>query len=209
MTMAEPEQTSTTDLISATQNAVIDAVNSVSQIIEKQTQESTVQQEPVHEPCYLSAEFWVGMAFILAVIILAKPVASALKKLLSKRRDNIIATLSQAENLHMQAQELLAKYERQLLNAPKEIAALTTDAEKELNTYVQNKKDALDQDLAKKQSEAQNTIDTQISHARADIQTAVASETVRIVKTYIKQNLTDEKRAQLIDVSIQNILEKI
>lgn len=208
--MVEPEQqTNTQDIISATQNAVIDAVNSVSQIIEKQTEESTFEKPSLHEPCYLSAEFWVGIAFILAVIMLAKPVAKAFKALLNKRRENIIATLAEAENLHMQAQALLAKYERQLLKAPDEIAKLTSDTEEELQAYAKEKTDTLEKELVKKQLEAQNTIDAVVSHARADLQTAVSKETLDIVQTYLKQNLTDKTRADLIDASIEQILKRI
>jgi len=207
--MNESEEQTTSDIIDATQNAVIDAVNSVSHMIEKQTQESVVQEPSIHESFYMSAEFWVGMAFVLAVVFLFKPAGKALKALLIKRRNNIINTLTEAEDLHQEAQKLVAKYERLILNAPQEIADLHQKAQRELEDYAHEKRDALEKELSKKHLQAQNIIDTTIEQARSEMKSAVAVQTEQIVFSYLKNHLDEESRARLIDDSIQNILAQL
>ena len=50
------EENTTTDILDATQNAVIDAVNSVTEILEKTTSESTVAETLKTEPFYQGAD---------------------------------------------------------------------------------------------------------------------------------------------------------
>ena len=66
------------DLIDATQNAIIDAAENVSEVFEKNNPDISHQLENV--PFYADVEFWVGMAFVLAICVLAKPAFCFLKK---------------------------------------------------------------------------------------------------------------------------------
>ena len=65
------------ELIEATQEVVIDAVNDVGNII-KTTTEGIANTN--HELFYQSPEFWVGMAFVTVVAVLYIP----LKKIFSR-----------------------------------------------------------------------------------------------------------------------------
>ena len=204
------EQTAPTDIIDATQSAVIDAVNSVSELIEKQTQTSTFHQAPAtHEAFYLSAEFWVGMAFVLAVIMIINPVFKAFKGMLEKRRNKIINTLAEAENLHIEAQQLLADYERQFQNTKQQIEKMAQQAASELNAYAHEKNVFLEQELLKKQNEAENVIQTAIEKVRFQMRDTISKQTMQIVHKYLKQNLNNQKRSELIDASIEHILNEL
>ena len=204
------EQTGATDIIDATQNAVIDAVNSVSELIGKQTQETLVSESPVtHEVFYLTAEFWVGMAFVLAVLMIFNPLLRALKGLLEKRRNNIITSLTEAENLHLQAQKLLASYERQFQGAKQEIEVMAQQASAELNAYAKEKSATLEKELLKKQKAAENLIQNATDQVRSEMRHAVSVKTAQIVSDYISKNLSATKRSELIDLSIENILNKL
>lgn len=204
------EQTGATDIIDATQNAVIDAVNSVSELIEKQVQESTFEAPATaHEAFYLSAEFWVGVAFVVAVLMICKPAFKALKSLLEKRRNNIIKTLDEAEDLLIEAQKLFATHERQFQNAPAEIKTMAAQAAEEINAYALQKNQALDNELTKKKKEAENIMRTAVEEARAQMRLAVSQKTIKIVNTYIKQNFNAQTRADMIDESIKRIVAKL
>lgn len=204
------EQTGATDIIDATQNAVIDAVNSVSEMIEKQVQDSTFEPKPsAHEAFYLSAEFWVGMAFVLAVLMIFKPAFKALKSLLQKRRDNIINTLNEAEDLLIEAQKLFASHERQFQNTSQEIKAMAADAAKEINAYAFQKNKTLEDELSKKQKEAENTMRLATADARSQMRLAVSKKTIEIVNDYIKQNFDEQTKSNMIDESIKRIVAEL
>ena len=203
------EQTPETFIIDATQSAVIDAVNSVSQLIEKQTQTTPLQAKEPSPAFYLSAEFWVGMAFVLAVLVIVRPAFKALKGLLEKRRSHIINTLNEAEGLHIEAQKLLAAYERKFQNAQKEIEDMARQAADEVNAYALSKNELLEKELLGKQTEAENIIRRVVDDARAQMRLAVSKQSIDIVHDYLKKNLNEQKRAEMIDSSIERIIQEL
>ena len=205
----QPQEQMSTEIIDATQNAVIDAVNSVSEMIEKTTTENTFTDPKAHEAFYIKAEFWVGIAFILVVVFLFKPVGKAVKNLLLKRREKIISDLDEAAKLRDDAQVLLAKYERQFLNVQQEVRDIINKTQQELFAYTKSKTDALEHELLKKQKEADNTIASSVEKVRDEMNLAISIKTMEIIRTHLKQNLDNQKRAQLIDNSIANILKKL
>ncbi|MBR6409662.1 MAG: hypothetical protein IKS23_05450 [Alphaproteobacteria bacterium] len=203
------DQNGTTDILDATQNAVIDAVNSVSEMIEKTTAESTFSPQETAEPFYASAEFWVGVAFVLVVIFLSKPVSKAITTLLIKRREKIKARLNEAASLQDEAQKLLAQYERQYQNTQKEVEEIISKAEQELSDQNNKTTQLLENELIKKQKEAERIIETATDKARDEMTSAISKKTLEIVKSRLSENLTKSKRSKLIDASISNILKTL
>ena len=197
------------DIIDATQNAVIEAVSNVSEMIEKTSNESTFSPAHPAPVFYLSAEFWVGMAFVLVVIFLAKPVFKALQGLLLKRRDRIISEIEGAAALKSDAQMLLAKYERLFLNAKNEIDAIASDTVSQMATYEKAQKEALDAECHQKNLQAQRQIDSEIEKTLSALNADITKKTIDIVIKKLKGNLTSKQKSKLIDASIQNILQKL
>ena len=66
---------------------------------------------------YENPEFWVGVAFVMVVILLAKPVGGLIKSMMNKRIDGIAKRINDAAELRDEAQKLLADYEKKFLNA--------------------------------------------------------------------------------------------
>ena len=207
--MPQEFENSTTDILDATQNAVIDAVNSVSEMIEKTAAESTFESAPRAEPFYQSAEFWVGVAFVLVVVFLFKPVSKALKNLLNARRERIIKELEDAASLQDEAQKLLARYERQYLNTKSEVQQIINQTQSELSSYRQRKTDELESELFKKQKEADLIIEAAIDKTRSEMNDAISKKTIEIVITRLQKELTKKERSKLIDQSITNILKSL
>lgn len=202
------QENTTTDILDATQNAVIDAVNSVTEILEKTT-ESTVAVAPKAEPFYQGAEFWVGMSFVLVVVFLAYPVSKVLKKILVKYRESVIKDLEDAADIHNQAQKLFADYERRFLNTDQEVRQIIHTAEQKLSENTKLQKQLLETDLFKKKKEAENTIETAIDNVRTETNQAICEKTMQIVKSKLQSELTDKQRSKLIDQSITNILKSL
>ena len=75
------EQNLGKEIIDATQNAVIDAAENMAEMMEE-TAVAATQHE--HEIFYLSAEFWVAMAFVLTILLLSRPIYKAVKSLMIK-----------------------------------------------------------------------------------------------------------------------------
>ena len=161
------------------------------------------------EPFYLEAEFWVGMAFVLVVVFLARPVAKALKNLLVKHREGIISQLSQAEKLRDDAQVLLSQYERQFLNAKNEAQAILDKSNKEIELLKENTLTKLENDLNARRKEVENKITAETEKYHKEINELIGVKTVSLVKEKLVSVLDEQKHSRLIDNSIEKILKKL
>ena len=206
--MSDIENTTGADIIDATQNAVVEAVTNVSQMIEKTSAESVFESGGTHEVFYASAEFWVGVAFVLVVIVLSKPVFRVLKSLLNRRRNRIIDEMNEAANLKLDAQNLLARYERLFLNTQNEIDALVADIQKEFQAYAASQKQLLENELKQNELKAEREVEAAIEKIRDEINLQIAQKTMDIVLKRLK-NIDSKQKSKLIDESIDNILNQL
>ena len=161
------------------------------------------------EPFYLEAEFWVGMAFVLVVVFLARPVAKALKNLLAKHRDGVILQISQAEKLRDDAQVLLSQYERQFLNAKNEAQAILDKSNKEIELLKENTLTKLENDLNARRKEVENKITAETEKYHKEINELIGVKTVAFVKEKLAAVLDNDTHTKLIDNSIEKILKKL
>lgn len=198
------EETATdgTELIDATQNTVIQAVDNLSEMIAETSEFSDETAE--HEIFYQSAEFWVGFAFILVIVFLAKPVGKALKAMLLKRSESISDKINEAQKLRDEAQVLLADYERKYCSSDQEAQNILTSAQKEIENLANFELAELEKNLAAQKKQTEREIEAEIEKTRSEIKSYAVSQALEIVASYLEQ--TDEKtRSKMIDESIQNI----
>jgi F-type H+-transporting ATPase subunit b len=204
------DTSSSTEFIDEAQSAVIRAVDNVSEMISETTKISEFDSvSEHHEVFYQSPEFWVGMAFVLVVAALAKPISKLVKSALNKRQENIIKRINDAENLRNEAQLLLAQYERKFLNAKDEAQEILDKSNSEIKNLTEYKLQKMEEELASKQNDVDKLINTAIEKTRTEINTLASTKAINIAKSYIIQNIDYKQHEKLIDTSIDNILKVI
>lgn len=194
----------TPQLLDTAREAAGDVVKTVSE-----TTEISEIENHSHEVFYKSAEFWVGFAFILVIVFLAKPVGKVLKAFLAKRRDNIISQIEQAEKLHDDAQKLLARYERKFINAKDEAQQILDKSRRAIADLQNEELNKLDTELAARRKEVEAGIAATVEKARKEMNVAAASKAVLTVKNYLTTALDAEKQSSLIDTSMENIFNRL
>lgn len=192
------------EIIEATQNAVMEAAENVSNII-GQTADKI---DGHHEAFYMGAEFWVAMAFVLVVIGLSRPVGKLIAAMLRKRISSIISRLDEAAQLQEDAQKLLSEYERKFLNAKTEADTILKKAQKEVEYFKTESLSKLEQDMKLKEKETEERLNSAKEKATQEITSLTSSLTIEIVKQTLTQKLDNQEKSKLIDKSI-NLLEKI
>ncbi len=154
---------------------------------------------------YQSAEFWVGIAFVLVVAALFKPGVKAVKGLIIKRIARIKNEFQEAENLKLEAQKLYAGYERKFLDADDEVARIIAEEEAVIADTKERKIQELNRTLAQKQREVEGRIELAFEQANKEINTLISSQAVNILKKAISSKLTKSDYNRLIDNSIETI----
>lgn len=189
------------EIIDAAQNAVMQAADDVSGIIE-----NTAEQLHGHEEIfYQSAEFWVGVAFVLVVLLLAGPVGRLVRSMLNKRIDNITKRIHDAAELRDEAQKLLADYEKKFLNADKEAQAILNKSQKEIEYLKKENLANLEEEMKIKEKEAEDRITASKEKAAREISDLTSELTIKTVKAAIVKNLDAKTQNKLIDDSISLI----
>ncbi|MDR3516011.1 MAG: F0F1 ATP synthase subunit B [Azospirillaceae bacterium] len=81
-----------------------------------------------------NAEFWVALAFVIFFVVLWKKIASAVTSMLDQRAEKVRAELREAQHLREEAEQLLARAQKQqqeaLADAEKIVAHARSEAER-------------------------------------------------------------------------------
>lgn len=197
--MATEQLTTGKEIIDATQNAVIEAADSVTNIIEKTAEHI----EGHHEAFYMEAHFWVAVAFVITVGLLARPVGKLLNAMLNKRIDAITKRIQDAANLKDDAQKLLAAYEKKFLSADDEAKAILDKSRKEIDYIKKENLAKLENEMRIKEKEAEDRINSSKEKASKEIAHLTSELTIQTVKAAIIKKLDTKTQDNLIDNSIE------
>ena len=191
------------DLIDATQNAIIDAAENVSEVFDKANPDIAHQLTEV--PFYADVEFWVGMAFILSIVVLAKPAYRFLKSAMRGKIESVKNQIADAEKLRDDAQELLAQYERKFAATESEVAEILKQAEKNIANQKKNDLATLKENTAVKEKEIKRRILSSTENAMAEINQSVARSSVEVAKKAILAHIRKANKSALIDEAIAGL----
>ena len=192
------------EIIDATQNAVMEAAQNVSNIMSHTANEINGH----HEVFYMSAEFWVGMAFLLVVLGLFRPITKIIRAMLRRKISGIISRLDEASQLQVDAQKLLSEYERKYLSAKDEADTILKKSQKEVDYFKTESLSRLEQEMKLKTSEAEERLNSAKEKASQEITSLTSELAIQAVKQAIYSKLDNKEKSKLIDNSI-DLLSKI
>jgi len=175
-------------------------------MINTDTLETAATEVAHHEEIfYQSAEFWVGLSFVIVVGLLFFPMYKVAKKAIYQRIERIKKELQEAENLKLEAQKLYAEYERKCSNVEAEVSEIINGQKNMIARTKENKLKALDAFLLRKQAETDAQLDQAFENARENIIKQINKNTMDLMKKVLSTKLTKSDYNKLIDDSINNI----
>lgn len=189
------------ELLDATQQAVVGAAGNVETII----QDTAEELHGNGEAFYLTAEFWVGMTFVLVVAVLFVPLKKALLAYLGKYAEKEAGRINEAENLKTEARKLLAAYEQKLENLEDEKAGILEKAKKEAGVLKKRALAELDRKMQAQEKSVNERIRGEQSRAESELTSLVTERTIELLKDTLAAKFDDGARAKLIDESIKRI----
>ena len=152
---------------------------------------------------YENPEFWVGVAFVLVVILLARPVSRMVRTMLEKQIDGIARQINDAQKLKDDAQKLWVEYEKKFLNAPNEAYEILKKSENEMEQLKDERIRRLEEEIKARENDAQNRIATAEQEAVREIRICGSELSIRAVKKILAEKLDETAQDQLIDRSIE------
>ena len=153
--------------------------------------------------------FWVGLAFVIFVAAVFRPVSRMVAAALDGRAEKIQDELDEAVRLREEAQALLAGYERRQNEAIQEAEGILAHAKEEAERQARQAGDALEELIKRREIQAVERIARAEEEAVADVRNAAVELAIAATKRLISSELDDDRQQALIDEAIGELGDKL
>ena len=154
-------------------------------------------------------ETWGLVAFIVFVALGSKKAWEFITINLDARAKGISAELEEAARLREEAQSLLSRYQGDHRGVEEEVARMVEKAREEAQQIVWAAEERVAAQLSQKEAQAQQNIRYAEAHLLEDIRSEASALTVAASRELIRRSLDSEKASQLLDVSIDDVGNKL
>lgn len=151
---------------------------------------------------------WMVFSFIIFMFILIKAAKSVLANVVDGRIEKIKRELKEAENLHTEAQELLAQYKRKHANALKESEEIIENAEQYATKIRKQAKKEIRENLDRREEQLADRIALMKENAIVEIQRYAADMAIDATRDIIAKNMSKKIDKALIDGGVNDLVSK-
>ena len=156
-----------------------------------------------------SPEFWVLIAFIIFVVLVAKPVGRRLTGTLDQRGARIKATLDEAQRLRDEAQQLLAENQRRQRDAAKQAADILAQARDEAARLKREAASHLEAVTARREKLTLEKIAQAEAQALAEVRAQAVDLAMAATTRLLGEAMDDRRSGALIDAAIADLDKKL
>jgi F-type H+-transporting ATPase subunit b len=156
------------------------------------------------------AEFWVAVAFAVFLgVLIYLGVHEMMMKAIDQRRDRIKAELDEAGRLKLEAQSLLAEYQRRLRAAEQEAAEIISGARSEAERMAAEAKAKMEEFVGRRTKMAEAKIAQAETQAVADVRAAAAEAAVSAAEKVLAQTVKGNVAENLLAKGIADVKSKL
>jgi F-type H+-transporting ATPase subunit b len=151
------------------------------------------------------AEFWVLVAFVIAIAFLIVKARGALTSGLDSRTAKIKAELDEAQRLRDEAQAKLAEFQRRQRDALKEAEGIIAQAKAEAQRLADQGAKDLEAAVERRRRQAIEKIALEEQKAMTDLRNTAVDVAVAALRHVLAENLDAARQSALIDNAIESI----
>jgi F-type H+-transporting ATPase subunit b len=153
-----------------------------------------------------AAEFWVGVAFVVFVLILLYyKVPALIAKSLDERAEAIRKELDEARRLREEAQALLTDYQNKHRNVGQETQSILEAAQREAEEFARETRANLKDTLERRTKQAEDKIARAETQAVDDVRAAAIEMAIAAAEKILRDKATGAGGAALIEQSIRDL----
>jgi F-type H+-transporting ATPase subunit b len=152
------------------------------------------------------AEFWVAIAFVVFLLILAYyKVPKLIAKALDDRADAIRKDLDEARRLREEAQSLLADYQKKHRGVGQEADSIIDLARREAEALAHETRASLKERLERRTRQAEDKIARAEAQAVDEVRATAIDVAVAAAEKILREKMAGASGAALIDQSIRDL----
>ncbi len=153
--------------------------------------------------------FWVAIAFLVFVVLAARPVSAALVGALDARSTRIRNELEEAQALREEAQKTVAEFKRKQHDAIKEAEHILDHAMVEAKRQRERAELDLEAALERREQAALDKIAQAEAQALQEVRDQAIEVALVATAKLISENLGQERSGAMIDQAIQDLSGKL
>lgn len=157
----------------------------------------------------MDAHVWYAISFAMFAIFMLKYAFPLIVQLLDARIAQIIRNLEEAENLRIEAQEMLAQYQRKHRDALQESQKIIDTARENACQYKEKAQAELEESMKLREEQLKERLARMEQHAIGEIQSYAAALAIEAAKKIIEEKLDKKTNARLVDEAIKSIERNI
>jgi F-type H+-transporting ATPase subunit b len=155
------------------------------------------------------AEFWVLIAFVIAMAVVVWKARGALLGMLDRRAEKIKAELDEARRLADEAQKALAQHQLRQRDALKEADAIIAQSRAEAERTAQEGRKDLAAALERRKRLAAEKLTLAEQKALAEVRAAAVDVAIAAVRRVLAEDVDAKRKAALIDQAIAALPETL
>ncbi len=157
----------------------------------------------------MDASFWVAVAFVLFVALIAKRGYQFITEGLDKRAGRIKTELDEAVRLREEAQALLAGYQRKQRDAVRDAEEIVERAKREAARIAEQAEEDLAAALERRTRVAEVKISQAEAQALAEVRNQAVDMALAATRRLLAENLDQSRAEALIDEAIAELGDKL
>ena len=151
--------------------------------------------------------FWYSISFFIVCFIIYKFGMPVINRALDKRIEGIKRDLQEAESLRVEAQEMLAQYQRKHRDAVQEAEAILKRAKDNAEQFRQTAEAELEETMKRREEQLEERLSRMEQNAIDDIKSYAAQLAMNAAEQIVIDQLDKKTNTKLVDQSI-DALEK-
>lgn len=152
-----------------------------------------------------NSSVWVLISYLLFLGLVFKFARHKVLSMIDGQIEEIRKELDMAENLRIEAQELLAQYKRKQRDAVQEATQIIENAKRNADKVRANAALELEQTMARKEEYLQERLDLMEAKLLNEMRTKASHLAVLATEEMIRQNLKKSDTSALIENSIDSV----
>ncbi len=152
---------------------------------------------------------WLLCSFVIFVTLVFKFGKDAFLAMLDARIEGIREEIKTAENLRVEAQEMLAQYQRKHKDAVKDSEDILAKAKKQADEIKKKAEKDLDETIARREKQLQERLDRMKQNAKDEILEHASNLAIAATSEIIADKLDKKANEKLVDDAIKGVAKNI
>ena len=156
-----------------------------------------------------NATLWVGVSFVLFILLVFKPLLKLTNKSLDDKINDIKNKLEDAEKLNLESEKIYNEIEKERIAGEMKIKKILENASKEARDIEEKMKNNLNETIKKKENQLEEKLKQTKIKFEKEISSEILRSSIDVTKKRIINDLSDSKNNSLVENSIDEVNIKI